>query len=349
MKLIRYETVLMNFQAGLHLGGSRPDDYSRSEIQLHSDTLKSALFACDVELQGKADMGFWDSFLLSSAFPYCGEIRFLPKPMLQLQEFDKDELEDNMLGKTFKKIHYLDSEIWLDAVTNRTLKIRKKWLSTDGSFCSKHDYFFSTEYRTGENEKGERREKKIVVSEVQSRVSVPRFGSRDPEPFELDRLFFAKDSGLYCMMEITDEKYRNRIHNAWQLLSENGIGTDRTYGNGHFLLSFGNMSFKAVEKPNGRINLSLFCPTKFEIEQIDLSASSYRVIKRGGRIASPSNESNRYLFKRSVYMMDNASVFKTTHNLLGTTHDLRPNETQVEHPIYREGKALFFPCKINEQ
>lgn len=95
---------------------------------------------------------------------------------------------------------------------------------------------------------------------------------------------FHPQAGLYFMLEkgvLTTE-----FESSLKLMADNGIGGDRTYGHGTFTYEIikDGLSLKIPEKADGIINLSLYCPTIDEAQEITKCEASYPLVKRGGYI-----------------------------------------------------------------
>jgi hypothetical protein len=65
-------------------------------------------------------------------------------------------------------------------------------------------------------------------------------------------------------------------------------------------------------------------------------------------MAGSQDESLRHLRKRSIYVFDTGSVFRTTLPLKGKVVDLKPewNDPRM-HTVYRSRKPFFIPIKSN--
>jgi CRISPR-associated protein Csm4 len=137
-----------------------------------------------------------------------------------------------------------------------------------------------------------------------------------------------------------------------RLLADNGIGTDRTTGHGQFEFDEQTdvkISFNLPDNATHQMSLSLYCPQKTEIEELD--NSYYDLIKRGGYIASPQNDNHLSIRKKSVYMFVEGSLFPNSGSRKGKIVDLMPNnvalqesgQSEIGHPIWRDGTSIFLP------
>jgi len=89
------------------------------------------------------------------------------------------------------------------------------------------------------------------------------------------------------------------------LLGENGVGSDRNTGNGQFIATFEKeIPFHIPTDGERQINLSLYCPNdKEEAAQMLDKESAFRLVKRGGFIASPTYIDHITYRKKSIYMI----------------------------------------------
>ncbi len=335
-----FSAIKLHFQTPLHLskGGS---DYDESRQWLSSDTLSAALVACAVQISNRKLSDdevekFLAGFQVSSAFPFFGEEYFFPKPLL-----DGLEIDDPDLRKTEKQVAWYGKswfEKWLNGSTER---FGKADLSENCRFLS--------DSKTA-------RETPFIRTNVEQRVVVPRDGSgEDAEPmtFYQERVYFERrdldkpdkpSAGLFFLYKITDEPQRMLFDAALRLLADNGIGTDRTTGNGAFEFEKTEISLRLPDPTvaTRHIALSLYCPKQEELDEPMLQLSGYQLIERGGYLASPAEENWTAWRKRSVWMFREGSVFPMP--LAGRWVDLQPSifkNQALAHPVWRDGRGFF--------
>jgi CRISPR type III-A-associated RAMP protein Csm4 len=93
------------FTGPLHIGRGS-DELDDSEVIYHSDSLKSAIYATGLPFfeDWQDHEYFFKGFTISSAFPYCGNELFLPKPQAKLElKFEPSDLAETNVPKTAKK------------------------------------------------------------------------------------------------------------------------------------------------------------------------------------------------------------------------------------------------------
>ncbi|HRI60807.1 MAG TPA: type III-A CRISPR-associated RAMP protein Csm4 [Saprospiraceae bacterium] len=345
MKTHSFDIIKLHFTSALHLSSGKEGDYDSSLKVLHSDTLKSAIFACAVELFGddittepEENNPFMDSFRVSSAFPFCGQHCFLPKtahPEGFIFRNSKGEID----RKAWKRVEFMDSDYF-----NRLLQSDNKEDADRTHLSEKGDMFGSMFAGRGG--------KPFMESEVQQRVSVLRHATTpeaDAQPYYLDRIFFEKGSGMYFALEWNDRSFETSVQAAINLLGDNGIGTDRNTGSGHFEPEFGQqLELVAASDATHYLNLSLYCPMKEEVKEAVMSNSSYRdLLKRGGWWASPTDANYMSFRKKSVYMFGEGALFGAAGTMpKGQLVNLRPEEAPDKTPVYRDGRAVFLPVAL---
>jgi CRISPR-associated protein Csm4 len=310
---LEFDIIHMSFKSPLHLSRGK-DLYATSDAVLHSDTIKSAIFAAalqsgDTFFKDK-DKDFFDSFWLSSAMPFCGQDYFFQRPLSW--EWDSD-------NKDLKKITYLNQKDFENALKNQTN------LSLDYSKLS-----FWEKLQT-------------------QRVKIPHeLEDSESQPFYLEKLYFKEGTGLYFIIQ-TDktgeekECFLNNLMGVMRLLGDNGIGLQRNLGNGRFEAKREKLTIEVPSNPNAVVSFSLYCPQQKEIQENVLKNSFYQLIKRGGWLSSPENEDFISFRKRSVHMFTEGSVFPFSNlDVKGHVWDLKPEKVDM-HEVWRDGRSIFLP------
>ncbi|HOV36382.1 MAG TPA: type III-A CRISPR-associated RAMP protein Csm4 [Dysgonamonadaceae bacterium] len=324
-----YHIIKLSKLSPLHIGtGKENYDFSASELQ--SDTLSSALAALRAQ-NGNADdlPRFLESFTLSSAFPYYQNHYFLPKMQGKINVKVKDT-EEQAVRKDLKKVKYIELPLWKELIAGKSVTVAKNQLK--GNFLSIEEM-----------------EVKLSKADVHQRVSVPREGDGDAEPFYFEWNFFNDDSGLYVLVDCEASVFVE-IKRLFEQLGETGLGTDKNVGGGKFEI---NKTDEFLELPdtaqaNGQMVLSLYLPKdENELLQLNLSDSKFDITLRGGYMAGSVEDTLRHLRKRSVFMFTTGSVFSTREHLSGKIVDLQPrwNDPRM-HPVYRSGKPFVVSVNL---
>jgi CRISPR-associated protein Csm4 len=330
---------LENFKGGLHLARGLTNTYDKSLKTLHSDTIKSAIFVCALELfpeigvageqsEYQAGKYFLGQFKVSSAFPFIDQDYYFPTIEIpRPYNFSEDA---SLTDKEKKKILYLRQDVFKEYIKDiRNFKLTKEHLTSKSVLDKK---------RYGEN----------IKSDTYQHVAVSRDYGSDSDPYYVDKIYFEKNAGLYFLLEMKDEEDTEtlkKIEAALKLLGDNGIGTDRNTGNGQFDMDMTEtMTFDVSDDATHDLVLSLYCPKKVEIDN-QLKSSYYNLIKRGGYISSPQNEVNLTIRKRSIHFFAAGSVFPKYENRSGTIVNLQPDFSNLKHPIWRDGRPIILPIK----
>ena len=343
MKQLTIKVFKLHFNSPVHFADQK-DDYSNSQRILHSDSLHAALVSVlsktGFNIPQDGELGF----NISSLFPFYQKdaesipIYFLPKPIWH-RVLPK---ENYFLHKKIKKLQWIDVDLFHDLLQNTEQMVHYAPY-IKGSFLTKkilpHNGF--------------------VESKIVQRLYVPRFlsGSEnqiDPKPFFMDRLFFGDFSGLWCM-SIGTEKALDLLRNAFKILQDEGIGTDRNIGNGLFHFSEDIISLELPES-NHFYSISLLIPDINDIKNNNAQLSkrlipiSYQILKRGGWITTPPFNTLR---KNNIYAFSEGSIFEsnTSSELMvhGRLVDLTPEAfaDKIGHKIFRNGKAILIPVKLS--
>ncbi len=349
---MKYSVIKMTFDGPLHLSKGS-GSYETGEEIMHSDTIKSALFAAAIQvnqsIHSDGDTNpFLDSFHVSSAFPFYKEEYFFPKPFCKSHDiYDRFGREVKKAGK---KLKFIGKSFFEDMLNGRNLNDRRIYIDSN-LLCEDaagHEPTMASESIS--NEERERPNFYIFRRETMMKVVVPRYsnGEAEPEPYYIERTFFSPDAGLYFFIQWPKELNKVLIiENALDTLSENGLGMDRNTGNGQFKWEKAEIDLMTPEQGSHRVFLSLYCPaSKEEVSSKILENSAYSLIKRGGYISNGADENTLSYRKKSVYMMAEGSVLEgtTADNFKGKLLDLRPEIMGNAHPIWREGRPFTLSC-----
>jgi CRISPR-associated protein Csm4 len=317
------------FTSPLHLSLGK-DQFDKSAKTLHSDTLKSAIISCAALLGHPQETlnRLNDALVLSSAFPFFKGEYFFPKPIAKI--FSIAGIDEAKQGKPLKKISFIGKSYFEKLLMGIPTTIHENHTWANGEYVSEHPNILAT------------KPKKIIHSSVNQRVFIQPDHIADAMPFYSDRLFFEEGAGLFFMLQNQDEELNLMITGIMKFLGDNGIGTDRTIGNGFFKMEEDMLELSTPNEASHQINLSLFCPTKSDLEDNLLDESTWQITKRGGFLAGAAREQNIALRKRSIYMFLEGSVF-SKKSLEGKYVNLQPNIGTVKHQVWREGRAIFIP------
>jgi CRISPR-associated protein Csm4 len=326
----------LTFTGPVHLGDDRPDDYAKSADFLHSDSLHAALLATMAKMGLPVPGSEGPGYTLSSCFPFgqdtSGEtIYFFPKPFLNF-DLGQDEID---YPKKLKRVRWVDTK-YFGHLLNGTR------VDFGGPGQPHLQGTYLTSYSLP-------KKNAVATATTGQRVTVSR-EEKDATPFISQRLFFSTGAGLFFLFD-GDAAAQQRLESALNLLQHEGLGTDRSIGNGLFEFKQDSIKLEHPKDASHAINLSLFCPEDSaqlsSMLDTEGSKTAYRVVRRGGWVTSTDHLTLR---KRSVGMLAEGSVLKTSATKAGREAiDLGPLDENgsplLPHPVWRNGRAIFLPCK----
>lgn len=329
--MAKFRIYKLHFTTPLHLGDAR-DDYSISLKTVQSDSMYAALTSCLAKIGKEIPVGGDLGFAISNLFPYYQEsvdakpVFFFPRPLGQ----SLPTTQNLSSAKKIRKVKWLDLDYFQKVLNGTTL------FESEEDLKSIHKHYLTCQ----------RIQDDFIKSEIMPRVNVSRAGNEEARPFYLDRLFFRDNSGLF-FIACGDTSL---LDVALDVLSTEGIGTDRNVGNGFFEYDVSEIELSLPTNTNLALSLSTFIPSsKEELDTLlEGSRVAYELIRRGGWITT--NPYNSYR-KNAIYAFDTASVFSaslSTIEVRGAIVDLSPKkdfEPTLTHPIWRCGKSIFIPLK----
>lgn len=312
----------LRFDTGFHLGVGKGEEYDRSAAILHSDMISGALCSIRAKM-GETDIrGFLDSFRVGSAMPiYYGRL-FLPLPP------DKSCIRmrgnDPML-KLLKRLQWIEQPLWEQLACDGRLEIDPAMISRCGTAVTC----------------GEGCEILLSRNFLEQKVSVGHYDG-DANPYFFDRVF-PSEGVEFGIVYRTDDEVGFRA--AWNALSDIGIGTAKTTGNGQFQVDFRELTIRTSDSDACQL-LSMWIPSVDELEYELDTRSNYQILKRGGYMAGTSDYSLRHFIKNEVWMVAPGAVL-VGPNPEGTVVDLCPKGVEC-HPVWRDGRAISLPFKYME-
>jgi len=325
-----------------HLGEAGVD-LVEAEERLHSDTLYSAL--CHAwSLRGKLHQceekdergdfryEFRDGatlfkvdeppFLISSSFPFVRDredektkpLCFWPQPLLELEDFFKCGLppEDWQQNKIVKNCRYVSTTVWQRLADGQPFTAAeclahrngaKFWMTEDeaiifDALVPKERIFYSGQ--------------KTLIP----RVALDRLISKS-NLYNVGRLFLAGNAGFYFLLG-GDAQYADAVRLGLELLQDEGIGGERTYGYGRFAFE-GPIPFadKFDHLEGNRYCLLSLCVPNTKTEDVHRLLSgkaTYQILKRTGIIQSPQR---RDIPRQTVRILGRVGLpFPKTRRLL---------------------------------
>lgn len=263
--------------------------------------------------------------VFSSLFPYWRTADddlyfYLPKPLLKLEQ------EEQQSAKSFEEIKQLAT------------KLKKQKKST---------YIRASQINSLLESGGSDRQ--FAVPEFAAPLVAGRVALREekPLPYYVGSYVFSEHSGLYFILGVEHEEEFTFIKDLLLSLGYSGIGGKRSSGYGKFELADNDLMLyddgTAIalmlynEKSKYQMCLAPVCPRVDEIDVV--KQGSYKLIKRGGFIASSAAKDN--IKRNSIYMLQEGSCFP--ERLRGQM--LQQTVDGLAHDVYRDGIGMFVGLK----
>jgi CRISPR-associated protein Csm4 len=342
--------VRLKFKSSVTFSSGKPD-YARGQDHLCSDTIKSAMASAVVKLKG-ADglMDFWNGFHVSSAFPFVGEEHLLPIPLKGFRVRVQGQDDPVKSRKKIARLRYLGKTLFEQGLQGKAIMLVESQISSDGSMASANPWPQNVGARPEFNRATTQR------VNVNSGNDDPELGSAyDPEPFFLEQHFASEKTGWYFLVQLKDTQDTatlDLVRAAMRLLEDEGLGTAKSRGMGHFTweIQAWDLQVPQAEEATHCLNLSLYCPQKEELTPTFFDEAAWALLKRGGHIAVTDQQDAMRLRKKSVFMLTEGSVFPKFPMLQGRYVDLQPDNKALwqAHPILREGQPIFLPFVIHQ-
>ncbi len=367
---------LLTFKGGLHLG-TGAENLEESLVIIPSDTLFSAVLDAwsrsgnDAQVFAEPFIAEQRDppFLLTSAFPFAGEVRFYPAPVNLASLFS--EVTREHYGKTIKRIRYLSEGILQKAMQGEGLyaylfprdegEEPKNGVALQGG-----TFWLLTEEveklpKEMQRPAGRRHALPLLsVFQVRNvpRVTIDRIQSAS-QIFHATRVTFAEGCGLWLGVQWNSSErtigtsqvtYRQALNHCLYMLQEDGLGGERTTGYGSFTLKEG----KPFSLPDPKVGKLAYLLSRYHPHSAELPATlnnartAYQLISVGGWLRSFGNPAQR---RKHLTMVAEGSLIVPPTFPLGDLCDVRPTyqnpQGDLPHPVYRMGYALTIGWQRN--
>lgn len=325
----------------LHLG-ERGIGMEESGESIPSDTLFSALCWAVREVEGTGWLEDWlgaflsgrPPLLLTSAFPFAGDVRFYPRPMLPsrwIPEVDTGvRAPATSPGKRLKGVTYVSEELFRRWVAGESLASEMD----ESNFVSGGLWMSGAESR------------KLPPGlsglwagpDAVAHVTLDRT-SNASTLYQIGEVRYRDGCGLWFGVRWRDTAWRDLLEAVLNCLGEAGIGGERSAGRGQFRWERqGESGFPSPPTAARNVTLSLYHPTREEVEGGRLDDAHYRLRSRRGWVASAEGQGLR---GKAVRMLAEGSVIGGVN--AGDLVDVTP-EVFTAHRVYRYG--LAFPVAV---
>ncbi len=276
-------------------------------------------------------------FVLSSTFPYAGQVHFFPTPAYS--PGNRSGISSAVTPKKLKKIAYVSHSLFIR-------------LLDGGALAGLYPHAVSfqeglvlvAEEELG-NLPGEIRSNLSPIWQVEKRPRVKLGRSVQKSTiYFTGRVAYAARCGLWFGVRwlVDDQPLKDLFAQLLADLGDAGLGAERSAGFGACRIEPGG----AMELPEAAgtpwVSLSRYLPRRAEMAALDHPSASYRIENVGGWLDSPIRRGQR---RRPVNMIASGSILGPLEpEVPGQVVDLRPvYETDPDplgHPVYRSGITL---------
>ncbi|MDI9547819.1 MAG: type III-A CRISPR-associated RAMP protein Csm4 [Chloroflexota bacterium] len=357
----------LSFSGGLHLG-TRGLNLEEAGVHLPSDTLFAALVDAWRELGGNAT-AYGERYrqappyVLTSAFPFAGHVRFFPMPADLSRLFGERTLAND--GKRIKRIRYLSETLFRLAFDGRRLDdylfpaedyVEPKagialqegalWLAADEVSDLPQMWQSSRSSVRG------LRYRQVWASARVPRVTVSRVESAS-NIFYAGRVRFAPECGLWFGVQWLDPDasvnaggatFAEALREQLAVLQHAGLGGERAAGYGAFTCAGPDSLALPDPAPNrpGWL-LSRYHPREDELpDALTGEGAAYTLASVAGWLRSPQSAAQR---RKRIYLVNEGSIVCPPGFPAGDVADVRPThenpDGDVSHPVYRCGLAVI--------
>ena len=336
-----YYIFTLKFLTPVHFGDTANGGFlDKIAMSCGADTLFAALCQ-EAALQGQEAVEKLIAkveqreIVLSSLMPYfCDEQNnedmhfYLPKPMLISEA-------KAQTPKSFSEVKSLATQL-------------KKQKQTGYIRASQIGAFLQS-FKQGRAVKLD--DENFAVPYIASKVALRE---EQPNPYYVGSYVFADNAGLYFVCGVQKDEDIDFVEDLLENLGYSGIGGKRGSGYGKFELADDRLEVefysydddKALDKmlhdEDSALQMCIapVCPVAVDIAEV--KKGTYKLIKRGGFIASPELAEN--IKRDSMYLLADGSCFaKRLHGQM-----LMQRLDGLEHGIYRNGLGLFVGLRGEE-
>ena len=213
-------------------------------------------------------------FLISSAFPFVEHennyFRFYPKPLTKFQP------EDMQSSKKFKKIKFIEEDIFLDLVSGK--------ISNEDLFNNifKEKIYNINEYNESflvKNNHLSLNEGNLFSKEISPHNVIDRIKNNSINIFYSENYRFKDNRGLFFLVDFKDSSFYEDFVSILKYLKDRGFGKDISSGKGHFDFEIKDFDlFENLNKSQYFVSLSRFIPDSKDIEFIKEFSNDINVL-----------------------------------------------------------------------
>jgi len=327
---------------GFHLG-RRGLGMEETAVYLPSDTLFGALVHCLVQQEGPAAaaefvapfLGDTPPFLLSSAFPFAGSVRFFPLPKRLADAAGVTPSE--VRPKDLKKISFISESLFRSILAGVPLAevYRQSHRLQDGHLLVSPAELADLPVPVRDGAAG------LWQVEKCPRVTLGR-GAQNSAIYFTGRVIYAEGCGQWLgVQRLGSVSQIERLPGLLAMLGDAGLGGERSSGFGACQITpTGELALP--DTGHGLwVNLSRYLPRLDEMAALYHPQAAYTLEMVGGWIDSPTNKGQR---RRTLRLVAEGSLLgPVAKKPAGQMVDVQPDykgTRPLGHPAWRYGWAL---------
>jgi CRISPR-associated protein Csm4 len=335
--------------------GRRGLGLEESSVSFPSDSLFAALVARKAILHGDQETAAFGKdfkkrkppFVLTSAFPRAGKVRFFPPPMLKLGTLPAD----GPRPKKLKRVQFVSERVFRRLIAGESLA--SLWGQTEKAHQDTI-VFFDEERERFPKAFRQTEPRKLQLWKVvrRPRVTIERHSSAS-SIYHSGQTAFNHGCGLWFGIQwIKDghEQVAEQVQCLLDDLGHAGLGGERSSG-------FGVCQFKRIETltfpdPEGSYwtNLSRYLIHETETDLLRAPQAAYALQNVGGWVGTLESKAQR---RRSLNLLVEGSVLGATdHQPPGQMVDVQPDydgQQPLDHEVWRNGFAVAVGVQVEEE
>jgi len=273
-------------------------------------------------------------FVISSAFPRAGAVRFYPAPQRWGSKIiDAKDSKDNKPGKALKKIRWISQGV-LNLLNDQAvppieadnfLHDKTAWWTDEERQRASHLLEINGEGKAG-----------FWDMQVVPHVTVDR-SANSSNLFHTGRVVYAKECGLWFAVR-GDATW---VSESLKYLADAGLGGLRSTGHGAFTADESNESLPAPSTGEWGLSLSRYAPLTLDEVKSGLQneKSAYKLVTVGGWCVDDDGNSWR---RKSVRLVAEGAFLPASAK--GKLVDVKPDGV-MKRPVYRNGFAFLIPAE----
>ncbi len=288
------------------------------------------------------------AFVLTSAFPRVGNVRFYPLPRWSIHQAQQTHPGENLDPKTVKKIGFVSENLFKELISGTpitSLIQQAKFLQQHTLLCSNNEFKQLPKALQTEGAP-------VWEIEQRPRVSIDRLQASSNLYFT-GRTFFAQECGLWFGLRwfTEDQAIKKIVKNLFSILGDNGLGAERSSGFGQAKIEQqGEINLPEPNPASPWVTLSRYIPNPNETGALQFEHAAYQLERVGGWAQSVETPSQR---RQTVHMISEGSVMGPLPSLsYGQIVDVKPVYAGINpsgHPVWRSGLAFGVALSTREK